>query len=225
VTAIFAYVSGERAPMAADTLRVDLAGLFPNQTVGKVFCWANCIAFGGAGNGPRISILANEMIKAQGSFSPDEAGFLDAFRTYQPPVYAQATSGTSVMTRMPNLTTGTLLAAIPAMGGETQHILELDFVTGSVTRLTGQLAAQGTDPAALLAISSTVQSALQTATGLPGDLWVGRCIAQAVVAYPKAIGFPFDILATERDSRGTWIAHTARFATAPTVANPLFYIP
>lgn len=164
------------------------------------------------------------MIAAQGSFSPDEAGFLDAFRMYQPMVYAQATSGTSVMTRLPNLVTGTLLAAIPAMGGESEHILELDFVTGSIRRLTGQLAAQGTDPAALLAISSAIQSALQVSTGLPGDLWAGQCIAEAVIAYPKAIGFPYDLLATEMDSLGTWIAHTARFATESTVANPLFHI-
>ena len=224
MTAIFAYVSGEHALMAADTLRVDPLGWLPSQTVGKIFCWADCIVFGGAGNGPRIAMLANAIINAQGGYSPDEGGFLKAFGTFRPSVYAQATSGTSVMTRMPGLTTGTLLAAIPAMGSQTDHILELDFATGSVTRLPGQLAAQGTDPTALLAIGSAVQQALQTATGLPGDLWAGQCMAQAVATYPTAVGWPFDIFATERDSVGTWIARTARFANAPTAANPLFHI-
>lgn len=225
MTAIFAYVGGERALMAADTLRVDPAGFFPNQTVAKIFCWANCISFGGAGNGPRIATLANAMIADQSSFSPDEAGFLGAFRKYQPLVYAQATSGTSVMTRLPSLTTGTLLAAVPKMNGNGEHIFELDFATGSVTRLTGQISAQGANPAALLAIGLAAHSARHAPTGLPADLWSGQCIAEAVIAYPRAIGFPYDILATERDSLGAWIAHTVRYAAPPTVANPLFHIP
>jgi hypothetical protein len=224
VTAIFAYVSGGRALLAADTLRVDPAGLFPNQMVGKIYCWANCIAFAGAGNGPRIATLANQMISAQGDFSPDEDGFLDSFRKYQPLVYGQATSGTSVMTRMPSLSTGTLLAAIPAMGGKSEHILQLDFVTGSVRQRLGRLAAEGTDSAALLSIGSAAQIALQKPTGLPGDLWARRCIAEAVGVYPKAIGFPFDILTTEQESNDVWIAHMARFPSVSTSASTLFHV-
>jgi hypothetical protein len=68
MTAIFAYVSGERALMAAGTLRVDPLGAFTNQTVGKVLCWANCIAFAGAGNGPRIATLAIQMLTNKRGF-------------------------------------------------------------------------------------------------------------------------------------------------------------
>ena len=129
------------------------------------------------------------------------------------------------MTRLPSLTTGTLLATIPRVSTDGEHILELDFAKGSVTRLTGQLAAQGVDQAALLAIGLDAQGALQSPKGLPADLWSGRCMAEAVVTYPNAIGFPYDILATEKDSLGSWIAHTVRYAAPPTVANPLFLLP
>lgn len=224
MTAIFAHVTRERALLAADTLRIDPLGLFGDRTVGKLFCWANCIPFGGAGNGPRLAKLATTMIENQGEFTPDEAGFLAAFTKYQSLVYADATSGKGVVTSVASLTTGTLLASVPAMGGYGEHILKLDFATGSATTLPDRVAAEGTDANALTTIAATAFHKTHGSTGLPGDRWAGEAISQSVTSFPNAIGFPFDIIVTERDASGTWVAHSARFANVPAAANPHFHM-
>ena len=92
MTAIFAHVNGDRALIAADTLRVDPLGLFAPQTATKLFSFANCVVFAGAGNGPRLERLAKAVVADEGSASPDEAGFIAAFQKHQAAHYAAATS-------------------------------------------------------------------------------------------------------------------------------------
>lgn len=224
MTAIFAYVAGPQAIIASDTLRRDPLGLFVNLTVKKVYCWSNCILFAGAGNGPRLEKLASDMLANQTKYSPDEAGIIAAFRSLQPTHYAHATSGHSVVTKSPRLAQGTFLVAVPEMKGCPAKLFELDFATGDRKDLLLPLASQGTNPTAFLKFAQQRLAAYRTTAGLPGDLWAGGCVSDAIAICSQDVGFPFDVIVTGPNGSGGWQAHHQRFSALPLSANSLFLI-
>jgi len=224
MTAIFAYVKGGCAIIAADTLRVDVMKLFPPQTVKKVFSWAGCILFAAAGNGPRLERLAAAVISEQGSSSPDEIGFLAAFHKHQAAHYAAATSGTSLVTKVPGLSQGSYLVAVPELNGVPAHLFELDFATGCQTSLNSHSWAQGTDPSAFQVIAKSVLANYPAGAAIPGDLWGSECIRQAISLHPNAVGLPFEVGISKKSVNGSHSAQMTRHSSHPTTGDPTFEI-
>ena len=225
MTALFAHVNGNRALIAADTRRVDPGNMFPPMTVRKISCWANCIPFAGTGNGPRLDKIAMGMLKYQHDYTPDEAGFLDAFEKFRAFVYAEATSGTTIATSVPKLVAGTVLAAVPAMNGNKEHILSLDFATGHDVVLQGNVASDGTHQAAFQAIASATFQQHCSPAGIAGDVWSGDAISQAAAIDPVAVSLLFDIVSTGPAAGGNWISHHMRCAAPPGTPAEEFHLP
>lgn len=225
MTALFAHVNGHRAMIAADTRRVDPAGMIPPMTVRKISCWANCIPFAGTGNGPRLDQIAMGMLTYQHEYTPDESGFLNAFEKYRAIVYAQATSGTSISTSVPKLVIGTVLAAVPAMNGNKERILSLDFATGNVVMLQGAIASDGTHQTVFQAIANATFQQHCGPAGLAGDIWSGDAISQAAAIDPAAVSLLFDIVSTGPAANGNWVSHHMRCAAPPVIPVEEFHLP
>jgi hypothetical protein len=164
------------------------------------------------------------MLANQGNYTPDEAGLMAAFKALQPTHYTIATSGISVATKVPRLTQGTFLVAVPEMNGSAARLFELDFADGTRRDFPLNLATQGTDPQAFAQIAQAALAARCTTAGLPGDLWAGDCISGAIAARPQAVGLPFDLIATGPKATGGWLAHDQRFLASPSSANAAFLI-
>jgi hypothetical protein len=225
VTAIFAYVNGPYALIAAHIKRADPMGLFPAQIVQKVHCWANCIPFACTGNGANMDKLASAMLNAQSNYSPDETGLVAAFHSVRPGLYATATNGSTVASKVPSLAKGTLLVAVPEHQGEAAHIFELDFATGARNNLFLDLAAQGTNPAAFLTIALMAFDRHTAVRPFAGDIWAATCIDFAVKTCSRHVGWPFDVVITRPNGSGGFMNHQQQFTTAPTAGHPTFAIP
>ena len=224
MTAIFAHVKGQRAIIAADSLRVDPMGWLPSQNVLKVFHWADRILFAATGNGPRLERLARDVIGEQASTSPDEAGFLAAFHKHQAAHYAAATSGMSLATKLPGFAQGSYLVAVPELNGVPAHLFELDFATGTQTSLNSNIWAQGTDPVAFQAIAQSAFSNYSIGATVPGDLCGSECIRQAVSMHPQAVGLPFDVAISTLSGNGSYSVRISRHLSHPTTNDPAFEI-
>jgi len=154
------------------------------------------IPFGGAGTGAFIQQVADFMTANAQNYQADEAGFLKAFEDGRQAVLkAISSSGNNLKSAAAH---GVVLAAIPVLSSPA-HILRLDFASGGVTTCSGDLAAEGTAPAAFTDIARSVLSGL---SGDPVDATelTQRCLDRAIALCPDAVGWPMDLRVTESGS-------------------------
>lgn len=227
MTAIFAYVKGSCAFVAADSHRADPLGIFPATTVNKTYCWADRIPFACTGNGLLMSKLATDMVALATTCSSDEAGFRFAFTNARTAILS-ATSppapGSPIATNTPALKGGTILASIPEEDGSAAKILELNFDTGAIWPHSCDLTAQGTDPEAFRTIGLMKYHEHKVSTGLACDVWAVESIALASNICGRHVGLPCDVIIARPDSTGQYASHQARFASVPVTPDAEFTI-
>lgn len=189
MTAVFAFVFDEMAVIATDTLRVDPLGYFPNQTVGKSYCWKGVIPFGAAGTGAFVKRVADKMALSEANYSADKEGFLAAFEKARQEVMDGIINGTSALEKA--VARATILAAIPTLSAPA-HIVSIDFATGIVNRTPLTMAAEGTLTSEFQDIAEKV---LAECIGNPPEpqALALECMQRAVAYCPDHVGWPMDL--------------------------------
>ncbi len=223
VTAIFAYVKGFCAVVAADSYRADPLGIFPATTVNKTYCWAGRIPFACTGNGSLMSKLATDMVALAAAYSSDEAGFRAAFTSARAAILS-ATPPPVPGSNTTALKGGTILASIPEEAGSAARILEMNFDTGKIWPHPCDLAAQGTDPEAFRTIGLMKYHEHKVLTGLACDVWAVESIALASDICGRHVGLPCDVIIARPNLTGRYASHHSHFHSVPVTPNAAFTI-
>ena len=225
VTAIFAYVKGSCAVVAADSYRADPSGMLGPKTVNKAYCWADRIPFACTGNGALMSKLATDMIALSTKYPSNEFGFRAAFQRARTAISSAAplaAPGSPIATGIPALKGGTILASIPEEDGTAARILELNFDNGNIWPHPCDLTAQGADPEAFRTIGLIKYNEHKGPTGLACDVWAVESIALASDICARHVSLPCDVIITRPDSTGRYVSQHEHFHRIPVTPNAAF---
>lgn len=219
MTAIFAYVDSDVAFVAGDSLR-NFSG-WGAVRARKVHHWSDRTVFAQCGDGKFLSLLIQEVKTAQ-AFLPiqfpnlsDDARLLQALAHFQPTHYASACKAVSKLASGSAHITGTILVASTADSFGPERISSFDFVTGTYSVISRDVAAEGTAASHFLTNAQAKLAAMKvTGSPFPIDLWAAECLENAIKAHPSKVGWPGDLILARPASHG-------RLTLAKEIAGPI----
>lgn len=228
MTAIFAYSSPTVAFVAGDTCRAVPGSPLPSTITCKVHFWSDQAVFGQAGTQFQSELIACMKIAKQqwtdpttGSvqFDDSESWLHKAYVRCQPLHYQNA-----VKRNRASLSNGSLLAAYVDVVAGSHGLARYDFSTGTRTTLAGQVAVDGADEMAFLAIANKHLTTLRSSsTGtIALDEWAYRCLADAIARCPTSVGWPADLLIARPDNLGGRLIVQRRINASSTRYHPMF---
>lgn len=220
MTALFAFADQDTAFIAGDSLRADPLGLFPPATVTKIHVWSDEVLFGQAGTA-RLGTLIADMLAAQSTVPADATGLVAAFQALRDAHHQAALTANR---KIAALCQGTLLVAVAANAHAPAQLFTLDFATGAQQALAGPVAAHGTDPTSFSSSASKHHGALAASSsgGLALDRWAALCMADAIAAHPKLVGWPSDLMVAKGNAAGGRTVTIDRMAAPGEAARPAF---
>lgn len=228
MTAIFAYSSPTVAFVAADTFRSVPCSPLPSVIVRKAHFWSDQVVYGQTGTQFLSRLSADIQVAKQQWTDPitgavyydDSEDWLHkTFLRFQ---HSQQTS--AIDTIGVALSNGSFLVAYVDGAGSGHGLARYDFAGGNRTRITSQVAADGTDEKAFLDIAKKHLAAMHAASSGPVslDTWARKCMADAIARHPKAVGWPADLLIARPDGLGGRQVIQRRINSSSAVGDPLF---
>ncbi|WP_158808431.1 hypothetical protein [Beijerinckia sp. L45] len=188
MTAIFVFCEKETVFIACDTRR----GSVLPRIARKIQVWDDFTIFAQTGHGEGLTRLFGAMLSWQHKH--------DQFSGYDGPKNAFDRVGQTRLSceksqlKSPGLAKGTLVSArVESLHGSA-CIRTYDWVSGSVSTITNEVYADGTEPAAFQKIAETEYRALRPNGNGAFDLaeWGERCIDLAVAACEIEVAWPAD---------------------------------
>lgn len=227
MTAIFAYSSPTVAFVASDTLRSMPCNFLPPATVRKAHLWSDQVVFAQAGTQHQSKMIAEiqlrkmkwtDQVTGSVQFDDSEDWLFKTFELCQPSAYQNALRKNGA-----TLSSGNLLVAYVNTCAIGNGIARYDFATGSRTIVTGQVAADGTDPVAFLKIANKHLSAMSVLHGtLRLDEWARTCLNEAIALHPTTVGWPADLIISKPDNHGGRLIVQRQINASSAVGDTIF---
>jgi hypothetical protein len=158
---------------------------------------------------------------------PSAEGFVEAFCQLHNGFWCKAEKFYEKKSAGP-VPEGTVLVAAIATNTGPARIFKIDFQTGASTISPNHVDADGINAQQFQADALRHLASLRPGNGdkaVPLDLWVARCIADAVTSYPDVIGTPVDALIARPSTADDRILVHRRMTNLPPPPLDLFRVP